>query len=98
VLLTTTVLLETEWVLRSRHGASRQSILAGLRLLIGLDRLTLEQPLVVMRAIDWFKAGLDFADALHLASSRTAAEFVTFDQTFARRAARLGSKPPVRHP
>ena len=98
VLLTTTVLLKAEWVLRSRYGASRRTIHAGLRRLIDLDRLTVDQPSVADHALDWFEAGMDLADALHLASSAAATEFATFDRRLARRATRLGAKPPVRIP
>jgi predicted nucleic-acid-binding protein len=95
VLLTTSILLETEWVLRSKYRASREAILTGLRRLIALDRLTVDQPTTAARALDWFEAGLDLADALHLASSAAAAGFATFDQELAKRAARLGTRPPV---
>jgi predicted nucleic-acid-binding protein len=95
VLLTTSVLLETEWVLRSRYRAPRATIAEGLRRLIDLDQLTLDHPMIAARALDGFESGLDFADALHLASSHAASEFVTFDRAFARRADRLRTSPPV---
>ncbi len=96
VLLTTSVLLETEWVLRSKYRASRAAILNGLRRLTALDRLTVDHPATAARALDWFEAGLDFADAVHPASSVAAAELATFDREFARRAASLGARPTVR--
>ena len=96
VLLTTTVLLEAEWVLRSRYGVSRRLIHAGLRRLVDLDRLTVDQPTVADRALDWFEAGTGFPDALHLAYSAAATEFATFDRKLGRQATRLGAKPPVR--
>ena len=97
VLLTTTVLLEAEWVvLRSRYGVSRRLIHAGLRRLIDLDRLTVDQPTVADRALDWFETGTGFADALHLASSAATTEFATFDRKLGRQATRLGAKPPIR--
>ena len=37
-------------------------------------------------AIDWYKRGLDFADAIHLAASRNYAEFYTFDNRFIKQA------------
>jgi len=40
----------------------------------------------VARALDWFKGGLDFADALHLASARNATQFATFDRKLAKQA------------
>jgi predicted nucleic acid-binding protein len=42
------------------------------------------------------KQGLDFADALHLASSKARVKLVTFDDKgFVRRANRLALKPEV---
>jgi hypothetical protein len=39
---------------------------------------------------------MDFADALHPASSTAASAFATFDATLARRASREPAEPPVR--
>ena len=38
------------------------------------------------QALDWFANGLDFADALHLASSSKAERFVTFEEKLTRQA------------
>ena len=49
-----------------------------------------------MLSLDASAAGMDFADALHLALSRDAQKFYTFDATLRRRAARLmPGGPPV---
>jgi predicted nucleic acid-binding protein len=40
--------------------------------------------------------GVDFADALHLASSAAAERFVTFDAQLAKRAGRLSPVPVTR--
>lgn len=84
-----TVLLETEWVLRYSYQLDRETILKALRGLAGLENAELEDPLTVARALDWFEAGLDFADALHLAAGRHTAGFVSFDQRLIKCAARL---------
>lgn len=96
VLVTTSVLLETEWVLRSRYRVPRGTILAALQRLIGLDQLTLDQPAAADRALALFEQGLDLADALHLTLSTAAIEFATFDCKLARRAGELGVAPAVR--
>ena len=96
VLLLTSVLLETEWVLRSSYRVPRAAILEGLRRLVGLDQVTLDQPAVVAQALDRFAAGVDLADALHLAAAGAASEFATFDRALARHAAALGVSPAVR--
>ena len=96
VLVTATVLLETEWVLRSRYRVPRPAIVAALRRLVDLEQLTLDRPTEVARALAWFEAGLDFADALHLAASHAARDFATFDRELAREAGAIGTAPAVR--
>jgi predicted nucleic-acid-binding protein len=91
ILLPKTVVLETELVLRYRYGFDRQAIVASLRALAGLPDVHLEDAPVVAQALDWFAAGMDFADALHLASSGTASRFATFDRALATSARRLGA-------
>jgi predicted nucleic-acid-binding protein len=98
VRLLRTVLLETEWVLRSRYRLSRGQVLAALRGLATLPRAEVEDADRVARALDWFEAGLDFADAMHLAAADDDGTFVTFDQGLIRRAARLSLAVPVREP
>jgi predicted nucleic-acid-binding protein len=66
-----TVLLETEWVLRSLYVFSTPSLVLALRALAGLQNVLLEDELAVARALDWFGDGMDLADALHLASCGT---------------------------
>jgi len=86
VWISKTVLLETEWVLRSGYGFNPGRVSEALRRLAGMANVVLEEPLVVAEALDLFSAGLDFADALHVASSGDAKRFVTFDTKLARRA------------
>jgi predicted nucleic-acid-binding protein len=86
-----TVLLETEWVLRSLYDFGPESVVAALRGLSGLVNIHLEDPLAVAKALDWSSRGLEFADALHVASAGEAKRFTTFDGKFSRAARRLGS-------
>lgn len=95
VLVLKTVLLEAEWVLRTAYRLDRAAIGAGLRGLIGLPGIEVEDGEVVARAFAWFEQGLDFADALHLASSGRVEAFATFDRALRRRAATLSGAPPV---
>ena len=81
-----TALLETEWVLRSLYGFTPESVAGALSRLAGLRTVVLEDELAVARALGWFKQGLDFADALHLASTGNATRFATFDRKLARQA------------
>jgi predicted nucleic-acid-binding protein len=92
-----TVLLETEWVLRSLYHYPRRRIAEVLRSLAGLAEINLEEPSVAAQALEWFERGLDFGDALHLAKSAHCEAMITFDRAFIRGAARLGGVP-VRAP
>jgi predicted nucleic-acid-binding protein len=83
VYVCTTVLLETEWVLRRGYRFSRQRIIAALGAFAGLPRVTLEDPGLAAKALDWTRHGMDFADALHLAKAQGCQAFVSFDQRLA---------------
>lgn len=93
----TTVLLDAEWVLRSIYRLSREAAVERLRAFAGLPRTRLEAPSVAMRAFEWAQAGLDFADALHLASAEGCEAFVSFDRRFERRAREIAGAS-VRQP
>jgi predicted nucleic-acid-binding protein len=83
VYVCTTVLLETEWVLRRGYRFSRDQILGALTAIAGLPRVNLEDPALAAKALDWMRRGLDFVDALHLAKAEGCEAFVSFDQRFA---------------
>jgi predicted nucleic-acid-binding protein len=95
ILLLKTVLLEAEWVLRTSYRLDRRSIGDGLRRLVGLPGIEVEDGAVVARAFAWFDGGLDFADALHLASSEGADAFATFDRALQRRARAIPDATPA---
>jgi len=93
--LSKTVLLETEWVLRYSYGIGRAEIGDALRNLIRYRRMEVEDLPAVIEALSWHAEGMDFADALHLSSSRSADRLATFDRELAVRAAKLGCVPGV---
>lgn len=95
IFIPVTVLLETEWVLRYAYGLDRFAILRGLRGVLGLPQVRPQDPVRIAIALDWYEHGLDFGDALHLAASRHAERFVTFDLKFARRAKALAAPEVV---
>jgi predicted nucleic acid-binding protein len=97
VYVCSTVLLETEWVLRRGYRFSRDRISAALTAFAGLPRVTLEDAALAAKALEWMRSGLDFADALHLAKAATCEAFVSFDQRFAAVANAL-SQVKVRAP
>ena len=84
-----TVLLETEQVLRNSYGIYGQALQIALVALARLPRIVMELPARAALALDWLGAGMDFADALHLAGAWECDEVVTFDKDFARQAMRL---------
>jgi predicted nucleic acid-binding protein len=92
-----TVLLELAWVLGARN-ATRAEITSALRKIIALPRAHAQQPEAVRRALDWMDAGLEFADAFHLALRERTDKFLSFDANLSRRAARLGARPAVAAP
>jgi predicted nucleic-acid-binding protein len=94
-----TVLLELAWVLRSIGEQPATQVLACLAHLISLPAIHVESRDEVEQALRISRAGIDFADALHLASSHLCNELLTFDdRSFARRAQKLNLAPPVRRP
>lgn len=93
------VVLELVWVLESRYGIKRQRLLEVLRHLAALETAQIEDASCVETAIHDYGQGLEFEDALHLASSQSCERFYTFDRkSLARRAKRLGLKPDCEIP
>lgn len=88
IFLSLSVVLETEWVLRSVYELDHISVAQSLRLFLGLPSVTAEADGRVGQALSWYEEGLDFADALHLASASEAGaeRLATFDAKFRRRA------------
>jgi len=96
-----TVLIELYFVLRygKQYHFEQARIHAVLTHLLGLGNVNIEQANAVETALRYYQQGIDFADALHLASSQHCSVLLTFDdRKFARRARRLGLKPPVTVP
>ena len=84
-----TVILEAEWVLRDGYGLDTDRIVGAFRHLMGLPMVNVEEPAFVAAALDGMDAGLEFADAFHLARSVECEDLVTFDRKFAKRAKTL---------
>jgi predicted nucleic-acid-binding protein len=86
-----TVMLETEWVLRHAYGIDKKGILGAFQRLMGLSNVKIEDHQTISVAVSWYNKEFDFADALHLASSRDAEEFATFDKSLLRKAGQVSS-------
>lgn len=78
-----TVLLETEWVLRSLYGFPRADICEGLRAFSQMPQVSVEDVAQVRNALEWFAHGMDFADALHFAACGEDETFASFDRKLA---------------
>lgn len=87
-----TVLIETEWVLRSRYGYDRALIAAALRHLPELVHLRFEHEDDAIWAIEHYALAGELADYAHLAVARAVGRFATFEVKLARRA---GDRSPA---
>ncbi len=83
-----TVLLETGWVLGSLYGYAESAIREAFTKLLGLKNVQVEDEPSVAAALAITKHGIELADAMHLSSRPLGARFVSFDQSFLRRAKR----------
>jgi predicted nucleic-acid-binding protein len=92
-----TVLLELAWVLSSTAGYDlpRETIHERLLHILGLPDIETEDAANVAQALTWYAAGMDIADALHLAGSAELAGITTFDRKFATAAEKLDAMPSV---
>src|SRR5438445_920062 len=83
-----TVLLETGWVLRSLYGFDEGAIRDAFTKLLGLRNVQVEDEVSVAAALALMAHGIELADGMHLSSRPPGAAFVSFDQSFVRRARR----------
>lgn len=90
VFVSTSVLLELEWVLRSAFHLPLNTVKACLLGVCGMSNIRVENAAQAKRAVDDFLAGVDFADALHAASNQADEGLYTFDKKFAKKAVLLG--------
>lgn len=92
VFIPRTVLLETEWVLRSIYKKSRIEIAGFFAAALSAENLFLENHDEVEHAVEWYKVGADFADAMHLCMCDKS-KIHTFDAEFCKAADKLGLTP-----
>ena len=91
-----TVVLELEWVLRSRYGYSPRAIADAMEKLAILENAIVGEQAAVVAAAKKLRQGWEFADALHHALAAGCDDFATFDTNLARRARRdKSTAPPV---
>ena len=92
VFASTTVMLESEWVLRSVYGFGGTEVAAALRSFSGLPNVSIESPVLLAEALDRAEKGMDFADALHLGAATRCEAMLTFDRRFIE----MAREAPVR--
>ena len=96
VYLPVTVILELEWVLRSRYGYSPRAIADAMEKLAILENAIVGEQAAVVAAARKMRQGWDFADALHHELAAGCDDFATFDTNLAQRAGRdKSTAPPV---
>ena len=88
VYIPVTVILELEWILRSRYDFSSTLIADAIDKLAHLENAIVGEQEAVIVAARRLRLGWEFADALHHALANGCDEFVTFDRSLARRAKR----------
>lgn len=91
-----TVILEFAWALRRIYKYTRSEVTQAILAFVNIGGVTVEASDRVDFAIERAKTGVDFADALHLASSASTDWLATFDKQFVKSCA--DTNPPVRHP
>ena len=89
VFITTSVILECEWVLRYAYHFKPAEIMNAFKSLFGLSNVRLQDPVSIADAIEWHLKGMDFADAIHLTHSKDSEVFVTFDKKFIKSASEI---------
>ena len=96
LMVSQTVVLELEWVLRGRYKVTSDDIQAVFLHLLSLSHVEIEDRVAVQFAVDALGLGFDFADALHHSAYRSCSSIATFDDKgFARRAKKAALKPKV---
>lgn len=88
------VSLELAWVLGSQ-GVAKSDIVDAIKSLRGLSKVRWQEGDALDHALKLATAGLDMADALHLALSKGCDSLQTFDAKFTARAQLQNTQPVV---
>lgn len=96
--VSTSVILEFEWVMRGFYELPRKDIQRIFESLCGLENVQIEDRGIVLATLNAYQQGLDFADALHLTRADFCSTFLSFDQKLKKRAKAAGLSPAVETP
>ena len=88
VFIPVTVMLELEWVLRSRYAFAPKVVAQAIAKITALGNVLVGEREAVLSAASRAAQGWDFADALHVALSQGCEDFTTLDADLVKRAAR----------
>ena len=88
IFIPVTVMLEFEWVLRSRYAFAPKLVAQAIAKITALPNVVVGERAAVLSAAGKAAQGWDFADALHLALSEGCENFTTLDADLVKRAAR----------
>ena len=95
VFIPVTVILELEWVLRSRYLHSAAVIAQAIEKIVTLENVVVGEHAAVLTAAAKLAQGWDFADALHHALSEGCDDFVTLDAGLVKQAKRRPNLKPT---
>ena len=98
VFLPVTVIQELEWVLRGVYRLHRDQVLEILEDLLAIEQIVVDRAAAIMDALEGYRQGLDFSDALHLAQARHCDRMASFDRKFCQLAKALSLEPTVAVP
>ena len=88
IFIPVTVVLELEWVLRSRYAFAPKLVAQAIEKIAALGNVVLGERTAILVAAARAAQGWDFADALHHALSHGCEDFSTLDADLVKRAAR----------
>ncbi len=88
IFIPVTVILELEWVLRSRYAFAPKVVAEAIAKITSLGNVVVGERAAVRSAASRAANGWDFADALHVALSAGCDDFTTLDADLVKRAAR----------
>ncbi len=95
VFIPDTVLLETEWLLRSVMKLDKGHINRTFATLVASANIGFSNRRNIADVISSHRAGLDFADAMHLRASDGCEGLASFDRGFKRRAKKIAGSVPI---
>ena len=86
ILVPSSVLIETEWMLSHTYGLDRAVVADAIGRLVDLANVTVDEPQRIAWALKAFAEGMDFADAVHVRTPAAIERFASFDKALVKAA------------